>query len=787
MPPRRPPALDEADSATELLPPIDEHDYDLPMREPELLTHRQHNHGGGPDPAAQSRINAMVASSGIDPVDSDGEFHQAGLDAEEGDTWRRWLRPRNLILAFVSFFFIIPAIVFGIMYMFVEVPSPHEVAASQAKTVTYYYADGSVMGQDFQDGNRVILEPDQIPDTVKHAVYAAEDASFETNAGFDVTGIVRAVWKQVSGGAGGGSTITQQYIKKATENEERTITRKATEIVKAFKMNNELSKSEIITAYLNTIYFGRGAYGIQAASQAYFKKDIEKVSPSEAAFLAGVIQAPSRGDNKEYAQQRWSYVIDQMAKHKWLTAREFAEAKLPKLASAESAKLKGFTGPKRHIKDRVVQELERLGYPESQVRAAGYKVYTTVDRRAQRLAEQTVKDVMKGEPKQLQEALVAVNPKTGGIKAYYGGPYDQSSFTDWANTTRNPGSSFKPFDFVALLKMDKGPGEMYDGSDNRTFPGREKPLHNAGPGSSCPGMCTVARAMEISANTAFYDMVLNDTTPQAVAEAAYEAGIPETRGDKATLPSSDPNISIGAGNAVVTPREMAAAYATFAADGMRRDSHFVYKVTTPDDEIIHQAKDEPKPAFDPDREKSKQLAGNVTKVLEPVLPHSNRVCAGGRDCAGKTGTHESHVAGENAQAWMVGYTPSLSAAAWVGTGGSAPIKNMNGGQIFGSGLPGAIWVRFMDAYYQGKPNEPFPDVEVIGKDVPPPPPPVTEAPPETSKGKPSKEKPTKEKPTDNPTLPPSSTSKEPGRPEPTEGTPQPPDDPFPGGDDEPSE
>lgn len=753
-----------------MLPPINEYEYQVPGREPELLTHRSHMNG--PEPEAQSRINALVSTSG-DAVNHEGGYDDDGYDGGGGEgeddtsKKRRWVR--NGVLAFIGLFFVFPVIAFAIMYFFVDVPEPHQVAAAQAKTVTYYYADGSVMGQDFQDGNRVILREDQIPQVVKHAVYAAEDADFETNPGFDVTGIARAVFNQLTGGTGGGSTITQQYIKVATQNEERTITRKATEIVKAFKMNNELSKSEIITAYLNTIYFGRGAYGIQAASQAYFKKDIEQLSPSQAAFLAGIIQAPSRGNNKEYAERRWTYVIGQMGQRNWLTPDERAQAKFPQLASAESAKLKGFTGPRRHIKDRVVQELTDLGYPEDQVRSAGYKIYTTVDRKAQALAEKTVTDVMKGEPENLKEALVAINPKTGGIKAYYGGPYDAKDQADWANIRRSPGSSFKPFDFAALLKKDKGPGEVYDGTSGRHFPGREKPVNNS-ESEDC-GQCTVAEAMKRSVNTVFYDIVANDVGAQAVADVAKAAGV-----HMAPEAETDPDIAIGGGRVEVTPRDMAAGFATFAAEGIQRDAHFVYKVTTADDEIIHQAKDEGEPAFDSDQDKSKQIAGNVTQVLEPVLPYSERACAGGRDCAGKTGTHQSvKVEGQNAQAWMVGYTPSLSAAAWVGTGSfSDPIKNMNGGPIYGRGLPGAIWQRFMDAYYQGKPNEPFPEVEVIGKEVPPPPPPVTYTPPATTEAtsskmpdKPSKPNTPSKPPSTAPSTAPSSESSAP--------------DPFPGG------
>jgi membrane peptidoglycan carboxypeptidase len=755
----------DPNGVTEMLPPIDEAAYQVgPPREPELLTHRYHDNGGEPyDPDAEQRINALLG-------DAEGEY---GEDLEDGELTpeerkkRRWKRIRRVGYGFVGVFVVLPIVAFAIAYFLVDIPKPAEIAAAQAKTVTYFYSDGKkVLGRDSQDGNRVILKPDQIPDVVKQAVYAAEDESFETNSGFDITGIVRAAMNQLTGGSGGGSTISQQYIKQATGDDERTIIRKGLEIVKAFKMNNELSKSEIITAYLNTIYFGRGAYGIQAASEAYFNRDVDKLSPSQAAYLAGIIQAPSRGDTREYAEQRWNYVIGQMEKNNWLTGEERAKAKFPTIRKSGNQSA-GFGGPRFYIKQQITAELEDLGYSAEEVRLQGYKVYTTIDQRAQKLAEETVRDVMEGEPKNLHEALVAVDPKTGGVKAYYGGPNNNSDQTDWARRPRNPGSSIKPFDFVGLLKQGKGPYATYDGSSPRTFPGDGKPIHNS-EGNQCPNPCSVMKAMEQSINTVFYDIVANEVKPTGVIQALKEAGVnTSTLDDRLNL------IAIGGGDNKISPRDMAAAYATFSADGLRRDSHFVSKITTPDGEVMYQAKNKGKPAFDNDPEKSKQIAGNVTKTLGPVLPYSDRACAAGRACAGKTGTHEApNHPGENSQAWMAGYTRQLSTAVWVGDAALGPIKNMDGGRIYGSGLPGAIWQQFMDKYHEGMDNEPFPEVKLIGEAAPPPPPPPEQ-----------EEEEDEDKPTDKPDKPgkptkptePTEPTTEPTEPtEPAEPTCQPP-------------
>jgi membrane peptidoglycan carboxypeptidase len=643
---------DPAAEITEDLPPIDADAYDIyPAREPELLTHR-HDAADGPepDPEAAERINALVASSGLEdggPDDPDGPGGSASGAGSPPPKGRRG-KVRKLIYAFLGIFVVLPLLGFAVSYFFVDVPSPHDVASAQAKTVTYYYADGSEMGRDTHDGNRVMLSPDQIPEQVKHAVYAAEDHTFETNTGFDITGSARAGRDQLSGGVGGGSTITQQYIKQATEAEDRTLTTKAFEIVKAAKMSRQHSKEEIITAYLNTIYFGRGAYGVGAAAQAYFDKDIEDLEVNEAAFLAGVIQSPGRADDAEYGERRFNYVMDQMTAHNWLAEADRAEAEPPKLANPDD-KAKGFNGPARHIKERVDAELSRLGYEPEHVRTGGYKIHTTIDKRAQDLAVKSVNEVMEGEPDELKEGLVAVDPETGAVRAYYGGPYDAEDQTDWANRPRNPGSSIKPFDFVALLKEGKGAGTTYDGSNAVTFPDRTQPVHNA-ESDSCGPQCTVATAMERSVNTVFYGMVANDLSPEQVAEAAFEAGIPENRGDNPSFGENlTNNISIGGDDVRITVREMASAYATFANDGVRTDSHMVDKVTTPEDEVVYQARSEGEPAFDSDEDKAKQIAGNVTEVLQPVLPYSNLTCAAGRDCAGKTGTHQStNQEGENA-------------------------------------------------------------------------------------------------------------------------------------------
>jgi membrane peptidoglycan carboxypeptidase len=713
-------------------------------REPSLLTHHEHNgsspddfdYDDGPYTGDQARFNEQGQDDdGYDDepeYDENGKLKKPPLTPKQRKK-RRWKIIRRVLYAMFGLFVVVPAIVFVIMYFSVGVPSPDSVAAQQNQAVTYYFSDGTtVMGKDTPpQGNRVILKYEQIPDIMRKAVYATEDATFETNSGFDITGILRAVYNQATGVAGGGSTISQQYIKQATGNKDVTLTRKATELVQSFKMNQTYSKNDIITAYLNTIYFGNGAYGVGAAAQTFYNKNVMDLNASEAALLAGLIQQPGRAGKPEVQQARWTVAIDRMVKNNFITQAERDSAVFPTpVERTEANQKEGEVNT--FIKNRVADELANQGFTDEKLYAGGYKVVTTIDPKAQKAAEQAVADAMKGQTDpQILNALVATDPKTGGVLAYYGGPTlttgpngQQLAGRDRANEARNPGSSIKAFDLTAFLKLGKGLGETFDGTSPRTFPGVAKPVRNAGDSLNCGKECTVAAAMEVSANTVFYDMVLNVTKPGRVAQAARDAGVRESaQGGRSKL-GEDNNISLGGGSTVATPEDMAAAYGTFANDGIRHKTHFVKKLTNSSDETAFEFQDENTPAFDKDAAVSKQIAGNVTEALVPVIKHSNLKCPTGHECAGKTGTQQyeaqtgdrAGLGNFNAQTWMVGYTPSVSAAAWVGGDGNKALKSKTGTPIFGATIAGPMWQNFMSLYLTGTPSEKFPAVKAIGKD-----------------------------------------------------------------------
>ncbi|PRY45825.1 transglycosylase domain-containing protein [Umezawaea tangerina] len=760
--PAGPPARNKADELTDLLQPVQP-----PMkREPDLLTHREPD-----EPSMYLEEDAY------------DEYDGEELSEEEERRLRKkkiWRRVRRISYIAAGLMILTPVVAFAIAYQVVEVPDPAVVAAGQDKAVTILYSDGSEMAKIAPQGsNRELLKVDDpaLTEDVKHAIFAAEDATFETNPGFDFKAIGRAVWIQISGGESGGSGLTQQYVKKATENEDPTLSRKFTEVVKAYKMSNQKSKSEILAAYLNTIYQGRSAFGIKAAAQMYYKKDVKDLSASEAALIAGMIQNPSRSEEEKYPVSRWKFVMGQMLDKGWITKEYYDTQTYPAPVPLADVQQNALEGVRAHIQAQVEAEMEspEIGLTKEKALKQGVVVHTSIDPKMQTAAEEAVQEVMNGQPDVLRYSLTAIEPSTGAVRAYWAGN-DGIGIDYNKGTLQEPGSSFKPFDLVAALKIGEGVGEVYDGSSPRPFPGRENnPVKNAqGVACNVPKQCSVREAMVKSVNTVFYDMAVNKVGTGAVAKAAYQAGIPEdvvVGGEDHKLlkgedggDSPDGNISIGGGQTLVRPFDMTSAYATFAARGTYHEPFFITKIESPDGTLLHQHADKSRSAFDDDPSKSEQIADNVTDVLKDIPKASTRtICAGGRECAGKTGTHELDGV-DNSKAWMVGYTPSLAAGVYMGTeAGNVALRNADDAPIFGSGLPGQIWKAFMDKALDGSPKETFPKAKMIGVAVPPPPSTSKPSPPPA----PTSERTQESKPDDKSNTPPPPT----GTSTPTKGNP----------------
>ncbi|QCQ94035.1 penicillin-binding protein [Rhodococcus sp. SGAir0479] len=601
-----------------------------------------------------------------------------------------------------------------VAYVFADVPRPGDMKTNQVATVLASDGSTEIARIVPPEGNRTEVTIDQIPVHVRNAVLAAEDRDFYSNPGFSVTGFARAARDNVLGrdSAGGGSTITQQYVKNALVGSERSLTRKMKELVISSKMAKQWSKDEILAAYLNTIYFGRGAYGIAAASQAYFGKPVEELSVAEGAMLAAIIQQPSGLDpefNPTGAQSRWNYVLDGMVDSGTLSAADRAAAQFPQaIPSAEVDNGSGGSGPEGLIKQQVLQELSASGISEQDLNTEGLQITTTIDPQAQKSAIDAVDTYMEGESPDLRTAVVSVDPKSGAVRAYYGGA-DGAGY-DFAQAGLQTGSSFKVFGLAAALDQGIPLSQMYDSSPltvNGISIGNVE-------GESC-GTCTIAEALKRSLNTSFYRMMLQmDNGPQAIADIAHKAGIPEEIpgvGKSLTEPDGNgPNNGIVLGQYQSRPLDMASAYATLAASGVYHEPYFVQKVVTSDGTVLlDRGTPSGEDRLDP------AVADNTTAAMIPIASYSRgHGLAGGRPSASKTGTAQLGDTGANKDAWMVGYTPSLSTAVWVGTEQGLPLENSWGGMIYGSGLPSDIWKATMDGALDGTDVEKFPTPDPIG-------------------------------------------------------------------------
>ena len=584
-----------------------------------------------------------------------------------------------------------PVVAFVLGYAFFSVPTPDDAVNNQVALISY--ADGTQLTRLVpEQGNRMVVPVEQVPRHVREAVLAAEDRSFYSNPGFDLTGILRAAWNQLRGGVGGGSTITQQYVKNTLVGDEATLWRKYREMVVAVKISRQHSKDEILGDYLNAIYFGRGAYGIQAAAHAYFGKPVTDLTPAEGALLAGLIQSPSRWDpaiNPDKAAQRWNFVLDGMVAQGWLPRAERDAAVFPATVPRRPSTGGVPADARGHIVTAVRAELEDLGITDQELSQAGLRITTTVDPARQRAAVEAAHAGLAGQPVNLRSAMVAVDPATGGVLAYYGG--DNGTGLDYARVRRLAGSTFKPFVVLAGLRETPpvGLGETFDGAAR---PG----LRNA-EGAEC-ARCDLKQAMTVSNNVVFHT-VARRLGPEKVADAARAAGI--------TAPLDHPDEGIALGNKEVSTLELASAYATIAGGGVWHPPHLVSQVVTADGRVLYRASPEGERRF------PEQVARNVTEAMLAVADRDG-LGLGRRPVAAKTGTVQSRFPGENNDAWMAGFTPQLAASVWMGTDRNSPIRTASGEPISGRTLPGEVWRGFMATALQRHPRRVVPAASPAG-------------------------------------------------------------------------
>lgn len=658
----------------------------------------------------------------------------SGLDWSwvEQINWR-WVRRAAYLTAVVLV--LLPIVTFTMAYFIVDIPKPGNIRTNQVSTILA--SDGSEIAKIVPpEGNRIDVNISQVPVHVRQAVIAAEDRNFYSNPGFDFTGFARAVENNLFGNGDlqGGSTITQQYVKNALVGSAQHgfagLMRKAKELVIATKMSGEWSKDDVLQAYLNIIYFGRGAYGISAASKAYFDKPVDQLTVSEGALLAALIRRPSSLDpavDPKGAEARWNWVLDGMVETKALSTNDRAVQTFPQTVPPDLARAQNqTTGPNGLIERQVTKELmELFNIDEQTLNTQGLQITTTIDPKAQQAAEKAVAKYLDGQDPDMRSAVVSIDPRTGAVRAYYGGP-DANGY-DFAQAGLQTGSSFKVFALVAALQQGIGLGYQVDSSP-LTVDGIK--ITNVD-GENC-GTCNIAEALKMSLNTAYYRLMLKlKNGPQAVADAAHQAGVAKSFPGVAHTLSEDgkggpPNNGIVLGQYQTRPIDMASAYATLAASGVYHPPHLVQKVVNADGQVLFDAGDSDKGA---EQRIDKAVADNATAAMVPIAAYSRgHALSGGRPSAAKTGTVQLGDTQANKDAWMVGYTPSLSTAVWLGTvQDNVPLVTASGAEVYGSGLPSDIWKATMDGALKGTSNESFPKPTEIGGyagvPAPPPPPP----------------------------------------------------------------
>jgi penicillin-binding protein 1A len=575
-----------------------------------------------------------------------------------------------------------------------------------------YSSDGKLLAILHGEENREPIPLAAIPAHVRNAVIAIEDQRFALHDGVDITALGRALVVNATGGSieQGGGTITMQLARNAyLRDRTKTLQRKWDEMVLARRLETTMTKDQILEEYLNSVYFGRGAYGIQAASEAFFDKPAWRLTVGEGALLAGFIRAPEEYDPVSLPEQafgRRTSVLTAMQRNGMLDTAGRVAAERETLTFAARSMTNGIRMMTKYgsaFVEYVKQSLladPRLG-TTSQERAdrlfnGGLRITTTLDAVAQHAAEETIADVLdrKNDP---SAALASVDPTTGAIRAM-AGEVDAQGFNLAAQGRRQPGSAFKPFTLVAALEEGFSLYDGYSGSAPRNIPldnGTVWKVHNYE--GSASGYMNLIRATELSVNAVYAQLVM-DVGPGKVVSAAQRMGI-TSRLDPY------PSITLGGLTIGVSTLEMASAYGTLAAQGMAHRPYAVVNVLDRKGEKI--IVNEPAPV----RGLETDVANRAAAVLERVVENGTgkRAQGLGRPAAGKTGTTDDYR-----DSWFVGFTPQLSTAVWIGyPKARIPLVNIHGlPRVYGGSLPAEIWTRFMTAALEGEPVMDFPEISL---------------------------------------------------------------------------
>ncbi|MGC5361181.1 transglycosylase domain-containing protein [Streptomyces sp. DT24] len=614
---------------------------------------------------------------------------------------RRFFTWRKLLGAFFGFCLLIIG-AFVALYLSVDEPAPN--AEAKLESNVYKYGDGKILARTGRI-NREMVDLDKIPEKVRYTFVAAENKSFFKDSGVDLKGTARGLLNTVTGkGKQGGSTITQQYVKNYYLTQQPTVSRKLKELVISLKVDRRMHKEDILAGYINTSYYGRSAYGIQAAAQAYYGVDAEKLTVAQGAYLAALLQAPSQYDwavasptGKKLVTERWHYVLDNMVEEKWLDASERDALKFPVPHSPKPPL--GMGGQTGYLVEAADAELRKQGVSEADLKAGGWTITLNIDEKKQKELVKAVERQLESKIDRkgnkvdatVQAGATSVDPKTGAVVALYGGT---GATEHWiSNATRQdyqPASTFKPLVFATALENGAetqdgdriGVNTLYDGTSRRPVEGSDTPYAPQNEDDTSYGDVNVQEAMDKSINSVFAQMVV-DVGPGKVKETALALGVPDKN-----FPERP---ATALGTMYASTWDMAGVYATF-------DNHG--KKVTPT--IVKSAEHRGR-SVDPVQGIGKQVlsrksADTVTSVLSGVVDNGSghEADTSAYDAAGKTGTSEN-----NRAALFAGYTPELSTVVALygespkdGGGQVSLTGTANSGRANGGGFPAKIWADY---------------------------------------------------------------------------------------------
>ncbi|MFC8453333.1 transglycosylase domain-containing protein [Kitasatospora sp. NPDC057223] len=631
-------------------------------------------------------------------------------------SWRRAIPTWRMLLGGLTGLLLLGIAAFVTLYLVVPVPDPNAHAVAQNNI--YYYADGTELARTGAV-NRTDVTIGQIPLDTQHAAVSAEDRTFYRNKGVDLKGMIRGGWNTVTGkGTQGGSTITQQYVKNYYLTQDQTISRKVKELFISLKVDQQQSKDQILAGYLNTSYFGRNAYGIQSAANAYFDTDVSRLTTAQSAYLAALLQAPSAYDvknatpaNRAKAVARWNYVLDGMVTLGFLDPAVRAATVFPE--PVDPRPVTGLSGQSGYLVDIADTYLAATGTVDAAtLKAGGWRITTTFEKAKQdafaaavrqQLSDELDPAARPGTDTDVRVAGASVEPATGRLVAAYGGPdYAKQPFNDALRQDNQIGSTFKPLELAAGIENDATTQDgrrittetVYDGTSGRDVVGGPTPYAPPNEDDIDYGSVTLRQAMVKSVNSVYaqegVDAGLDD-----VRDTAIRLGIP------ADVPGMDPaNTSMTLGTVTPSAVDLAAVYAALANHGQAQSPWSVLKL-----EHTGYSDLPPLPDHPATTALERGTADAVTGVLRDVISARGTGAAAlalGRPAAGKTGTTDSNLA-----AWFAGYTPELATAVSLfrenpkthgkeSLAGTAGLARINGGSF-----PTDIWTAYMTEALDG--------------------------------------------------------------------------------------